>query len=125
MLNDAGVTNVPTLLCHADVDNQVTLASCYQGDVAGQDSESSTMDTESSKESNMKRRKRDDSQSEVKPEKKASAGLRHYIHYRLATKEVCLPLEAFRTSKQLVQVVGDCIDGTLALLSIATSYPRV
>ncbi|KAI0808339.1 hypothetical protein C8Q74DRAFT_1213991 [Fomes fomentarius] len=96
MLNDAGVTNV-------------TLASGYQGDVAGQDSESTTVETEPSKERNLKKRKRDDSQSKVKPEQNASH-LLHYVHYRLATQEVCLPLEAFRTSTQLVQVVGDSID---------------
>ncbi|KAI0808333.1 hypothetical protein C8Q74DRAFT_1187465, partial [Fomes fomentarius] len=49
-------------------------------------------------------------QVKVEDKPKESVLLRHLRHHRLVTDEVCLPLRAFRTSKQLVQVVGDCIE---------------
>ncbi|TFK78153.1 hypothetical protein K466DRAFT_440952, partial [Polyporus arcularius HHB13444] len=42
---------------------------------------------------------------EVKP----GAGLRHMVHTRLVVKEICLPLTAFTSSKQLVRIIYGCI----------------
>ncbi|KAI0740010.1 hypothetical protein C8Q76DRAFT_820744 [Earliella scabrosa] len=36
--------------------------------------------------------------------------LRRYTHYRMCVKEICLPLSAFTSSKQLVSVVRDSIE---------------
>ncbi|RPD68710.1 hypothetical protein L226DRAFT_495343 [Lentinus tigrinus ALCF2SS1-7] len=36
-------------------------------------------------------------------------GLRHMVHSRLIVKEVCLPLTAFTSSKQLVRILYGCI----------------
>ncbi|EJF62742.1 hypothetical protein DICSQDRAFT_169131 [Dichomitus squalens LYAD-421 SS1] len=32
-------------------------------------------------------------------------------HYRVVTKEICVSLEEIKTSRQLVQIIGDCITG--------------
>ncbi|KAI0740045.1 hypothetical protein C8Q76DRAFT_609079, partial [Earliella scabrosa] len=82
-LNAASVVNVPTLVCHGDVDEQT---------LNGRP---------------MPKRKVDDLEmrdDELNPR------LRHYAHYRICVKEICLPLKEFETSRQLVRIVRDCID---------------
>ena len=37
--------------------------------------------------------------------------VRHYGHHRIALKEVCLPITAFRSSRQLASIIGDAIEG--------------
>ena len=47
--------------------------------------------------------------------------VRHLSHYRLVVNEVCLPLSALKSTRQLVQVVLDCTEGTwLRSLSLPT-----
>lgn len=38
-------------------------------------------------------------------------GLRHMVHTRMVVKEVCLPLTAFTSSRQLVRIIVDCVNG--------------
>ncbi|KAI1782389.1 hypothetical protein LXA43DRAFT_847500, partial [Ganoderma leucocontextum] len=78
-LNAAHVRNVPTLLCHAYVDQPAPLSShcCPSDGDAGE---------------------------------QAVSCAPHLVHYRIAVKEVCLPLAAFKSSRQLVSVIADCFD---------------
>ncbi|KAI0808321.1 hypothetical protein C8Q74DRAFT_1213976 [Fomes fomentarius] len=117
-LNDAGVRNIPTVFYHTSVAGEMTRASHYQVKVDCRSNDERRKaafpppapdESETSKDSKaQKKRKRDDPKVEDKP--KESMLLRHMRHHRLVTDQVCLPLRAFRTSKQLVQVVGDCIE---------------
>ncbi|KAI0689148.1 hypothetical protein C8T65DRAFT_817896 [Cerioporus squamosus] len=103
-LNDAGVEHIPTLLCHGQVASQRTLVSDY----------AQYVDTRTNDE--RKAESRTKSGGTSKGKKRAREGehrhhIRHYAHHRLATKEVCLPLVAFKSSKQLVSLICDCVDG--------------
>ena len=115
-LNEDEVGNVPTLLCHGVVDGQVTRVlehwtnledrRAKEGRLA--DSEDIHKDGEVKGEPRGVKRTRDDMEEEAVPR------IRHYVHYRIALKEVYLPLAAFTSSRQLVSVVGDCIEGLSA-----------
>ncbi|TFK90439.1 hypothetical protein K466DRAFT_660832 [Polyporus arcularius HHB13444] len=103
-LNDAGVEHIPTLLRHGQVASQETRVSHY----------AQYVDTRTNDERKAESRSRDGETSKGK--KRTREGeyhhhIRHYTHHRLATKEVCLPLVAFTSSKQLVSLVNDCVAG--------------
>ncbi|KAI1781793.1 hypothetical protein LXA43DRAFT_607339 [Ganoderma leucocontextum] len=133
-LNKAKVMNVPTLICHGDIQDQVTLtpewweaknppsSSKPKPDSSSSPSPSSpslqTLSTMSSSAS--RKRKRDDERSHdsVPPPKGVNTGfsvfrddcpLRLHKHYRLVEKEVGMPLVDFQHGRQLVSVVLDCI----------------
>ena len=38
-------------------------------------------------------------------------GLRHLVHSRIVTRDICLPFMEFTNSRQLVQIVLECIVG--------------
>ncbi len=104
-LNDAGVEHIPTLLCHGQVASQETRVSHY----------AQYVDTRTNDERKADSRSRNGETSKGK--KRTREGeyhhhIRHYAHHRLATKEVCLPLVAFTSSKQLVSLVSDCVEGS-------------
>ncbi|KAI0808324.1 hypothetical protein C8Q74DRAFT_1232805 [Fomes fomentarius] len=117
-LNSAGVRNIPTVVCHTSVVGQRTLGShCrvnvdsrtdYEQEKAASPSPASEGSITNKDSKTNKKRKRDDSTPEDRP--KENVVHYYYTRRRLATQEVCLPLRTFRTSKQLVQVVGDCIE---------------
>ena len=52
-----------------------------------------------------------------------------FVHYRIALKWVCLPLRAVTSSRRLVSVVGDCIEGmyraVCMVCRVAVSQPTV
>ena len=55
----------------------------------------------------------------MKRKRRASDGedeayIRHYVHHRTVIEEVCLPLDMFPSSRDLVSVVGDTILGAYA-----------
>ncbi len=113
MLNEDEVRNVPTLLCHGIVDGQVTRVLDHWMDSnksraeerrgAG-DIDKNAAASESESEPRGVKRTREDLEE-------ATPHVRHYVHYRIAVTEVCLPLTAFTSSRQLVRVVGDTIQG--------------
>ncbi|KAI0808328.1 hypothetical protein C8Q74DRAFT_1232831 [Fomes fomentarius] len=117
-LNSAGVRNIPTVVCHTSVVGQRTVGShCrvnvdsrteYEQEKAASPSPASEGSITNKDSKTNKKRKRDDSTAEDRP--KENVVHYYYGRRRLATQEVCLPLRTFRTSKQLVQVVGDCIE---------------
>ncbi|TFK78765.1 hypothetical protein K466DRAFT_471400, partial [Polyporus arcularius HHB13444] len=47
--------------------------------------------------------------SDGKADAELGAGLRHMVHTRLVVKEICLPLTAFTSSRQLVRIIYGCI----------------
>ena len=109
-LNKANVNNVPTLVCHGDVKNQATLASDYWLHVDSSTNaarKARAYDRENESKAG-KKRKADDAQER---EDQCQPSLRHYAHYRICTKEICLPLNEFKTSRQLVTIIRDAFDG--------------
>ena len=110
-LNAASVVNVPTLVCHGDVENQSTLASDYCLYVDGRTNAQRKADARNTDDKKEKGKKRKVDDLEMRDDE-LNPRLRHYAHYRICVKEICLPLKEFETSRQLVRIVRDCIDGT-------------
>ncbi|PIL32460.1 hypothetical protein GSI_05162 [Ganoderma sinense ZZ0214-1] len=132
-LNNAEVMNVPTLICHGDIQDQVTLTPDWweiknplpSSKPAPDSSPSlrsslSGASTITSSSSASRKRKCGDERSEdsVPPPKGLSTGLvgfrkdcplRLHKHYRLVEKEVGMPLSNFQHGRQLVSVVLDSI----------------
>lgn len=97
-LNKAKVRNVPTLVCHGDILEQSTKTPDYWP--TRKDPEVPTT---------PKPRKR--SISEVEDISEEECPLRRHRHYRLVVQEVAMDLTAFRTGKQLVSIIYDCVTG--------------
>lgn len=118
-LNDAGVMNVPTLICHGHVEDQETLASNYCVFVDGRSNAERKAAAYDAKDRKGKtKRKADDVEHEDhRRDDERKPRLRHYAHYRVVVKEICLPLTSFTTSKQLVSIIRDCIDGAFDIPS--------
>ena len=124
-LNDAGVENVPTLVCHGDVSNQVTVT----GDIWERQhplpspsrrslSPPPSTTFSSSSSPGSKKRKRDvvapgSTSSFHRPHATARSNcpLRQHRHYRIVVEEVCMPLKDFQYGRQLLLVVLDCLRG--------------
>ncbi|KAI0780150.1 hypothetical protein C8Q74DRAFT_1447525 [Fomes fomentarius] len=108
-LNDAGVENVPTLVCHSHIGNHATAASDFQVHVdqrsnaqrkAAPTQPPVSPDTKSTKGKGEKRKREEPARHDV----------RHYVHYRMVTKEICLPLVVFGSSRRLIQLLSDVLD---------------
>ncbi|KAI1782104.1 hypothetical protein LXA43DRAFT_957881 [Ganoderma leucocontextum] len=124
-LNDAGVKNVPTLVCHGDIPNQATVT----GDLwerqlsllspsrrsPSRSSSSTPSNSPASPGSNKRKRKETAPDSESLPRPNATAKsdcpLRQHKHYRIVVEEVCMPLRDFQYGRQLLLVVLDCLQG--------------
>ena len=116
-LNAARVSNVPTLVCHGFVGKQSTLQwvtdNCTYVDQrmnADQEAKAHTVDRDEA-QSKGKKRKAEDPEDSDRHDDEIKPRLRHYAHYRICVKEICLPLKEFKSSKQLITIVRDCIDG--------------
>ena len=109
-LNDAGVRNVPTLLAHGYVGDQATRVSEYWATTKMSNKDRMKAAAEARRvlkgSKSKAKRTRDDHSDE------RSTRIRHYSHYRLVVKEVCLPLNMFRSSWQLGSIVRDAMLGT-------------
>ncbi|TBU26886.1 hypothetical protein BD311DRAFT_666546 [Dichomitus squalens] len=129
-LNAAGIDGVPTLVCHGDVRNQVTVTGDWWERTHplpfSTSPSSSKTNTSTSRPSprplsldNRKRKWRDVVDDDVsesvlsEPSHRAAAlsrcPLRQHTHYRIVVKEICLPLTEFKNGKQLVKVMLDCL----------------
>ncbi|KAI1782029.1 hypothetical protein LXA43DRAFT_856227, partial [Ganoderma leucocontextum] len=105
-LNRDEVRNVPTLLCHEVVDGQATRVLDYWMDSEDQRAKEErraehkkSAGGAAEDEPRGVKRARDDQEGEETPR------IRHYVHHRTALKEVCLPLTACTSSRQLVSVL--------------------
>ncbi|TBU56134.1 hypothetical protein BD310DRAFT_1025944, partial [Dichomitus squalens] len=162
-LNEAHIEGVPTVVCHGDVEEQVTVTATWWGRETAPrceptpttpptgsaspcttslgfvstgarvsntvpvtenpllDGGSQTADVLETR-NNEKKRKRDSPEPGVPdassqtgegditpPRFRADCPLQDYRHYRLAVKEVFLPLKKFQDARQLVGLVMDCI----------------
>ena len=112
-LNAAEVINVPTLVCHGNVGNQSTFAShyCLHLDERTNAERKAKAHNVDDKKGKGKKRKADDLDPSAIGDDQIQPRLRHYAHYRICVKEICLPLKEFKSSKQLITIVRDCIDG--------------
>ena len=145
-LNNAKVMNVPTVICHGDIEDQVTLTPDWweainplpspdsQSDPPSSSlpssSTSRTRSTASSSASRKRKYDHDGSEDSVPPPKGVGTGLvpfredcplRLHKHYRLVEKEVGMPLTRFQSGRQLVSVVLDCIYGACLAFSLCRS----
>ncbi|TBU58897.1 hypothetical protein BD310DRAFT_764502, partial [Dichomitus squalens] len=95
-LNKAGVSNVPTVICHGDVGKR------KREHLASDDVP----------------RGHADPTCPAPPRCRADCSMRHHRHYRVAIEEVCLELKKYVEAQQLVTVVLECI---IAHMGAATS----
>ncbi|KAI0368182.1 hypothetical protein BV20DRAFT_948573 [Pilatotrama ljubarskyi] len=125
---------VPTVICHGDVRQQQAFNALYQEEVeraiaeqrihpAGPRQLSDSSTSVSNETMTKKRRRADDDDGEASsagttsPQPNAGTvntissdhSLRRHMHYRIAVKEVCLAFSEFRTTKQLIRLMYDCI----------------
>ncbi|KAI0688433.1 hypothetical protein C8T65DRAFT_746599 [Cerioporus squamosus] len=104
-LHAAHVSRIPTLLCAGDLGQETQMHYHWKPDTDVQDS------AEASEGSRGSKRDRSGAAKSNAGDKKArkQPRIRHLSHYRLVISEVCLPLTDFKTSRQLLQVVLDCV----------------
>lgn len=130
---------VPAYLCDGDVGHQTAYTAIYEGEperrrlraarrrrAAAQAKVAASADAVA-KESGTKKRSRE--LGDVgEPQDAPSAAnlalletedsLRHHIHYRIVMKDVCLPFDRFRSSKELVRLIYHCVSSTWISISI-------
>ncbi|KAM5541562.1 hypothetical protein V8D89_004752 [Ganoderma adspersum] len=123
-LNNAGVENVPTLACHGDVRKQVTLTAQWwvaQNPKSPTPAPRSTMPSACPPTRRTRANVRDektlgsssdpsDDQNPSEPDFRPDCPIRQLTHYRLATKEVMMPLARFENGQQLVFIITDSLD---------------
>ena len=122
-LHAAGVSRIPTGLCGGDLMQQTQTHFFLDQDLADEPMEQEEGTSGSSRGS--KRGHDGDVKTEGDAKQEETQGshsrVRHLSHYRLVVNEVCLPLSALKSTRQLVQVVLDCTEGTwLRSLSLPT-----
>ncbi|PIL27022.1 hypothetical protein GSI_10161 [Ganoderma sinense ZZ0214-1] len=144
----AGITNVPTLVCHGDVGHQATVTADWwerkhpkvtadstpaaSRPTPARDSVISRMKPKHDGKTSRKRAdtvERDDSncgannadQSTPPPTFRADCPIRRLVHYRMVVAEVCMKLDKFTNGRQLVSVVLDC----LKTHKLAATHPIV
>ena len=126
-LKKAEVPYVPTLVCHGDIRDQTTLTSQewerQNPDPKATRGTSQTSDKPGvggASSSSSKRKRTDDESDDTPPPKGLSdpdlpfredSPLRIHKHYRLVEEEVAMPLDAFKTGRQLVFIIYQCIFG--------------
>lgn len=128
-LNLACVVNVPTLVCHGDVEDQATVTSRWWDITHG------TRPGFSSRESTPpdgRKRKRDEPTRENLRSDAIEQGapatgrepcpLRRHAHYRIAVEEVAISLSEFRCGKQLASIFLDCLHGVLCFRPTLTAF---
>ena len=109
-LNDADVPNVPTLVCAAHVQQQTTLVSDYWLNGDGKtNKERKLEEKEANSTSQGVKRSRD------VPDREPRSPIRHFGHFRMVVKEVCLPITAVMNSYELVVIVFNCVQGMIVL----------
>lgn len=134
-LKDAKVPRVPTLVCHGDIDDQVTLTPQWWEEKNQNPyptplpshyvPPSADANPGSSSSASNKRKFTDDDDgqptNDVPPPEglvdsqllfREDCPLRRHKHYRLVEDEIGLPLQEFKTGRQLIQIARDCVLGT-------------
>ncbi|KAI9066940.1 hypothetical protein FKP32DRAFT_1601461 [Trametes sanguinea] len=122
ILNSGGAdAAVPTLIAHGDVAGQVTLTAQYanyRAAQAKQRRERALQQVRPSPSSTCSGTVGDSAPPAASGSKHPStsaseddsdAVYRHFTHYRIVVKDVCLPFTEIRSSKQLVLLLFDCV----------------
>ncbi len=129
-LNLADVANVPTLVCHGDVQDQTTVANEWWHTTHSARSGPSSREWTSP---GGRKRKRDDRTGGEDPfpdttgqapsaTAKQPCPLRRHTHYRIAVEEVAMPLVEFRCGKQLASIALDCLNGVFCFSRLLLEY---
>ncbi|KAI0947737.1 hypothetical protein AcW1_009421 [Taiwanofungus camphoratus] len=100
LLNEKEVKNIPTLVCHGDIEDQCTVVQ----DLWEDKSKVATRSLVASGSSSVARISVMSPRNEWNP-------LKSHTHYRLVTAEVGRPLSDFRKGRELVKVMYDCLIG--------------
>ncbi|KAI0739891.1 hypothetical protein C8Q80DRAFT_1200859 [Daedaleopsis nitida] len=128
-LNEGDVPHIPTVICHGDIGNQVTLTHAWwerknpkptPDDSAVTPPAAPTKASSSTSSVKRKRRNEDDDDEDdlqrpegLPPRQSTKASkdppLRPHRHYRLVVKEVALQLSNFQYGQQLVEIIRDCV----------------
>ena len=125
-LAKANVPNVPTLVCHGDIDEQVTYTPTRWEEknpqspvnLTSRTPPSSNVIGTSSSSSQKRKLDTDEGTGDVPPPKglsklpfRSDCPLRRHKHYRLVVAEVALSLSDFHFGRQLISIVKDCVIG--------------
>ncbi|PIL32451.1 hypothetical protein GSI_05153 [Ganoderma sinense ZZ0214-1] len=123
-LNQAEVSNIPTMLCHGDIEGQTTETPNWWAPhkpknkdkknknktPASDATRSSVTYVDPSTSSHLKRKLDDDDEPSAEPATGTQGSpLRLHQHYRLVVEEVAMPLDCFEYPRQLIQIVFDCV----------------
>ncbi len=141
-LNEAGVPNIPTLVCHGDIRGQTTKTPDYWtlpsppspeqrlGHLLSAMSSARTLVNPPGSAS-LKRKRATGTTEATLPKPKGlphesvsdddPCPLRRHKHYRVVVEEVCMPLTMFKNGKHLVWIILDCVYG--ALCDCFTPFP--
>ncbi|TBU40237.1 hypothetical protein BD309DRAFT_900258 [Dichomitus squalens] len=144
-LNEAGIDNVPTLICHGDILNQATTTADWwerqrsrsSFPAVGSSTSSHSSSRESASRAPLADRKRKRAATHTNGNDETTAAgkrsptpdalahtncpLQRHMHYRVAFEEVCLPLKKFVNGHQLGSVV---LDGIRTHYQ-ATTHPKI
>ncbi|TFK83362.1 hypothetical protein K466DRAFT_665889, partial [Polyporus arcularius HHB13444] len=129
-LNEAGVPNIPTLVCHGDIRGQTTKTPDYWalpspplpeqrlGQLLSARSSARTLVNPPGSAS-LKRKRAIGTTEATLPKPKGlpqeslseddPCPLRRHKHYRVVVEEVCMPLAMFKNGKHLVWIILDCV----------------
>ena len=135
-LNDAGVSNIPTLVCHGDIREQTTKTPEFWELVHPREVVSipptPALSRGPSSSAGSSKRKRTDGEgtSSSKPkgltddetDSREDSPLRRHIHYRIVIMEVCLDLPSFENGRQLVSIIRDSAHGQPTFISPVLCY---
>ncbi|TFK84021.1 hypothetical protein K466DRAFT_239100 [Polyporus arcularius HHB13444] len=105
-LNEVHVPNIPTLICAGDIRQETQMGYHWELDCRTQHGGETGQETRASKRDHSGAPKRDG----IGKNGGQSSPPRHLSHYRLVVNEICLPFKDFKTSRQLIQVVSDCVE---------------
>ncbi|KAI1788213.1 hypothetical protein LXA43DRAFT_894995 [Ganoderma leucocontextum] len=137
-LHDADITNVPTVVCHGDVNNQATVTADWwerknpQGATDSTSAASRSTHALDSIVGRMKPKSDGKASSADCAERAESNGtgevgqstrlsfrmdnpIRRLVHYRMVVAEVCMRLDKFTNGRQLVSIVLDCLHSESAI----------
>ncbi len=123
---------VPAYLCDGDVGDQTAYTAIYEGEPERRRirevrrrrtaTEAKAAALADAVVNNKKRSRETDDVGEPPQDDALAADLapsetedtlRHHIHYRIVMKDVCLPFDRFRSSKELVHLIYHCMSSTL------------
>ena len=113
-LNSAGVRNVTTVIVHGFVEDQTTRVSEYSvaTKMTNKARKEKVADAQRAREGKKtSKRRREDASGKID-----TTRVRHYAHYRLVVKEICISLNLFLSSRQLMSIIRDALQGKLPRL---------